>query len=129
MALLGLQAGIDRLKEYCALQKNNTLIEDHEPALTELVRETIRDAARGKADPVRLAPESRERLVRFLQENGPRFMGSIGALESLKLLTEDNDAGKHFRIYRAVFASGQKIIWTVGFSSQGKILSLDPRRE
>jgi len=118
-----------RLKEYCATLGGNTEIPDREPAITYLIREMIRDAAQGKVDPARIAPESRERLIPFLQDIGPRFLGPAGALESLTLLVDTHEGGKHVRRYRAVFANGPKIIWTVGLSSAGSIVSLDPRPE
>lgn len=118
----------DRLKEYCA-NPQGTAIADREPKITELVRQIIRDAAQGKVDPASIAPESRERLTKFLQQNGPRFLGRAGALESLTLLAETNVDGRRVRSYRAVFATGQKIRWSVGLSAAGAIMSLDPRPE
>jgi hypothetical protein len=120
---------VDRLKEYCALPEGGTEIPDREPAITVSIRQTIRDAALGKVDPARIAPESRERLIAFLKDNGPRLLGSLGAIESLTLLTDTSVGGKRIRRYRTVFANGQKLIWTVGLSSLGEIVSLDPRRE
>jgi hypothetical protein len=129
MMLLGLQMEVDRLKDYCASLAGNVEIRDQEPALTALLAEIIRDAATGKADPKHFSTESREKLVRFLKQNGPRFMGSLGDLKHFTLLSENSDGGRRVRRYRAEFASGQKIIWTAAFSSEGKIISLDPRRE
>ena len=120
---------VDRLKEYCALADGTTEIPDREPAITQSIRETIRDAALGKVDPARIAPESRERLTAFLKDSGPRFLGPLGTIESLTLLTDTSASGKRIRRYRTVFANEQKIIWTVGLSSSGEIVSLDPRRE
>jgi hypothetical protein len=120
---------VDQLKQYCALPEGDTEIPDREPKTTAFVSEMLRDAAIGKVDSNRIAPESRDRLVPFLQSNGPRVLGPLGALKSLTLLAEINDAGKRIRRYRAIFASGQKMMWTVGFSPEGAILSLDPQRE
>ena len=120
---------VDRLKEYCVLAEGTTEIPDREPAITESIRQTIRDAALGKVDPARIAPESRERLTAFLKDSGPRFLGPLGTIESLTLLTDTSAGGKRIRRYRTVFANGQKMIWTVGLSSSGEIVSLDPRRE
>ena len=119
----------DQLKEYCALPGGNSAIQDLEPTITELVREAIRDAAQGKVDPARLAPESRESLSQFLREKGPRFLGPAGPLESLTLLAESHDGGKHIRRYRSAFGNGEKVIWTVELSSAGQIVSMDPRPE
>jgi hypothetical protein len=119
----------DRLKEACAGPAGNVAIQDLEPKTTELVAATIRDAAQGKVDPTGLAPESRDRLSQFLKENGPRFLGPAGPLVSLMLLADSRDAGKHVRRYRFVFGNGQKVVWTVELSSDGKIVSMDPRLE
>jgi hypothetical protein len=94
-----------------------------------MIRQTLADAALGKVDPARIAPESRDRLVPFLRENGPRFLGAIGALQSLTLIGDTKDGGKWVRSYRATFASGKKIMFTVWLSSEGTIVSLDPRPE
>jgi hypothetical protein len=119
----------DRLKEYCTLPAGNSPVQDVEPKITALVSDTIRDAALGKVDPARFAPESRERVSQFLQDNGPRFLGPAGPLESLTLLVDSRDGGKHIRRYRSVFGNGEKVIWTVELSSAGKIVSMDPRPE
>jgi hypothetical protein len=120
---------IDRLKEYCAHPGGSAEITDSEPKITEMIRQTLIDAATGKVDPERIAPESRERLVPFLRDNGPRFLGTIGELQSLTLIGDTKDGAKWVRRYRAIFESGKKIIWTVWLSSQGTIISLDPRPE
>lgn len=73
--------------------------------------------------------ESRGRLIPFLERDGPRYSGQAGNLESLALLEDTNSGGKRIRRYRSVFTSGIKIIWTVGLSSAGTIMSLDPRPE
>jgi hypothetical protein len=119
----------DRLKQYCALSGNTSLVTDAEPKITELIRDTIRDAAQGKIDPARLAPESRDRLLRFLQDNGPRFLAPAGPLASLILLADSRDGGKHIRRYRAIFGSGEKVVWTIELSSAGQIVSMDARPE
>jgi hypothetical protein len=116
-----------RLKDYCAHPNGDSEIADRDPAMTDLIRKTIRDAAQGKVNPDSIAPESRERLISFLQRDGPRYLGPAGALESFVLL-EDNEAdGKRVRRYRAAFASGLKMMWTVTLSPAGTIVSLEPR--
>jgi len=118
---------VDRLKEYCLLPAGDAEIPDREPRITELIRETLRDAAEGKVDVDRIAPESRERLALFLQRRGPMFLRPMGELQSLVLLAEANVDGKRIRRYRAVFAGGQRMIWVVGISPEATIVSLDPR--
>jgi hypothetical protein len=119
----------NRLKEYCANPGGDTQIADTEPKITELIRQTLLDAAQGKVDSSRIAPDSREQLTQFLKEVGPNFLAPAGPLESLTLLGDTSDGGKRVRRYRAVFANGEKIIWTVGLSSAGAIVSMDPRPE
>lgn len=120
---------VDRLKEYCALPEGSTEIPDREPDITESIHQAVREAALGKVDPARIAPECRERLIAFLKDNGPRLPGPLGAIESLTLLTDARLGGECIRRYRTVFANGQTMIWTVGLSSSGEIVSLDPWRE
>ena len=90
---------------------------------------TSREAAAGTLDAERFAPESRERLLPLLKQIGARFLHPAGALDSLVLLTDSTDAGTRTRRYRAVFANGQRTLWTVVFSPAGAIMSVDPRPE
>jgi hypothetical protein len=119
----------DQLKDYCAHPGGYTEIPDREPAITELLRKTLREAAHGKVDPESIARESRDRLIAFLERDGPRYLGPAGDLKSLVLLGDSHSGEKRVRRYRSVFASGLKIIWTVALSSTGTIVSLDPRPE
>jgi hypothetical protein len=119
----------EQLKDYCAHPGGYREISDGAPAITELVRKTLRDAARGKVSPDDIAPESRSRLISFLERDGPRFLGPAGELKSLVLLEDRDSGGTRVRRYRSVFASDLRIIWTVGISSSGAIVSLDPRPE
>jgi hypothetical protein len=118
-----------QLKEYCAHPGGYQEIPDREPALTERLRKTIEEAARGKVAADTIAPESRDRLIAFLERDVQRHLGPAGKLESLVLLDENNSGGTGVRRYRSVFASGLKILWTVGFSADGAIVALDPRPE
>jgi hypothetical protein len=120
---------IEKLKADCAFTAASGLVPDSAPQITATIREILRDAAKGKADPARFAPESRDRLVQFLSKNGPRFLGGAGELESLTLLTDGEEGEQRLRRYRAAFADGQKILWTVVLNRSGLIVSLDPRRE
>jgi hypothetical protein len=119
----------DLLKENCLPAGKLSEVTDREPAITERLAKLIRDAAQGKVDADGIAPESRTRLVPFLQSDGPRFLGHAGALASLVLLEDGDSGGKRVRRYRSVFASGLRIIWTVGLSPAGAIVSLTPRPE
>lgn len=119
----------DQLKDYSAHPEGLREIPDREPAITDLVRKTLVEAAQGKVNPEGLAPESRERLIAFLQRDGPRYLGPAGALESLTLLKHSDPGERHVRRYRSVFASGLRVIWTVRLSSAGKIVSIEPQPE
>src|SRR5262249_29867076 len=114
---------------YCAHPEGYREISDAAPAITELLRKTLRDAAQGRVSPEDIAPESRSRLIAFLERDGPRYLGTAGELKSLVLVEDSESGGKRVRRYRSVFASGLRIIWTVGLSSSGAIVSLDPRPE
>jgi hypothetical protein len=119
----------EQLKDYCAHPGGYGEISDSAPAITELVRKTLRDAAMGKVSPDDIAAESRSRLISFLERDGPRFLGPAGELKSLVLLEDSDSGGMRVRRYRSVFVSGLRIIWTVACSSSGTIVSLDPRPE
>jgi hypothetical protein len=119
----------EQLKEYCAQPGKFTEVPDREPAITERMGKLLRDAAQGKVNADSIAPESRNRLIPFLESDGQRYLGHAGELESLVLLEESDSSGKRVRRYRSVFASGLRIIWTVGLSSSGAIVSLNPRPE
>lgn len=119
----------DQLKDYCEHPESNAPVTDSKPEITEMIRQALRDAAEGKVEPAHIAPESRDRLVPFLQDIGRRFLAPAGALESLTLLLDANERGRHVRRYRTVFASGRRIIWNVGLSPAGTIVSLEPRPE
>jgi hypothetical protein len=119
----------DRLKQYCAFSGDGTEIPDRDPAITAAIAQVLRDAATGQVDPVRLAPESRDRLTAFLRNNGPRLLAPMGSLESLTLLADTKIDGLRVRRYRSVHARGMKVIWTIGLTSSGAIVSLDPQRE
>ena len=76
-----------RLKELAVSVRRSQLSSaDTDPETTQMVRDTLTDAARGEADPDRFAPESRERLVAFLRSNGPRFLAPKGPLQTLAVL-------------------------------------------
>jgi hypothetical protein len=119
----------DQLKENCAHPGKLTEVPDRKPAITRRIAGLLRDAAQGRVDADGIAPESRTRLIAFLESDGPRFLGQAGTLTSLVLLEDSDSGGKSVRRYRSVFANGLRIIWTVGLSPSGAIVSLNPRPE
>lgn len=116
------------LKEYCQNPDHPVELADNDPQTTQMVRDTLTDAAQGKADPDRFAPESRERLVTFLRNNGPRFLAPNGRLQ--KLIVLDIPGGKNNqRRYLASFANGRRIIVSVELSAAHRLLTIDARPE
>jgi hypothetical protein len=116
------------LKEYCQHPEGPVELANSDPGTTQMVRDTLTDAARGEADPDRFAPESRERLVTFLRTNGPRFLAPNGPLRTLIAL--DAPGGKNNqRRYRASFANGRKLIINVKLSPAHRLLAIDARPE
>ena len=116
------------LKEYCQHPEGPVELADNDPETTQMVRDTLADAARGEADPDRFAPESRERLVTFLRNNGPRFLAPNGLLQTLIVL--DAPGGKNNqRRYLASFANGRRIIINVELSAAHRLLAIDARPE
>jgi hypothetical protein len=116
------------LEEYCQHPDGSVELADTDPETTQLVRDTLTDAARGEADPDRFAPESRERLVTFLRNDGPRFLAPNGPLQALIEL--DVPGGKNNqRRYRASFANGRKITINVEVSAAHRLLAIDARPE
>jgi hypothetical protein len=122
----------DSLKAYCANANANGDVEisDNAPVFTEHVRQAIREAAAGDVSPNLIAPESRDQLIPRLEEIGKRYLISAGEIRSLTLLEDAPILGGYRnRRYRAVFASGQKVVWSVRFSLNGEIVGMDPRPE
>jgi hypothetical protein len=120
---------VDQLKDYCAHPGGLKAIPDPKPEMTEMVRALLRDAAQGKVDPARIAPESRQRLVPFLKDIGARFLAPAGNLESFTLLLDTQEGNRNLRRYLAAFANGRKIMWNITFSAEGTVVSLEPRPE
>lgn len=118
-----------QMKDYCAPPSGLIEVSDQEPAITERVRKLLRDAAQGRVDADSIDAESRSVVIPFLEKQGPRFLGQAGELKSLVLLEDSDSSGKRVRRYRSLFASGFTVIWTVGLSSSGTIVSLNPRPE
>jgi hypothetical protein len=116
------------LKGYCQHPEGPVELADSDPETTQMVRDTLTDAAQGKADPDRFAPESRERLATFLRNNGPRFLAPNGPLQTLIVL--DVPGGKNNqRRYLASFANGRKITINVQLSASHRLLAIDARPE
>jgi len=116
------------LKEYCQHPEGPLEVADTDPETTQMVRDTLKDAARGEADPDRFAPEARERLVTFLRNNGPRFLAPNGALQNLIALDAPSGNSNHRR-YLASFANGRKIIVNVELSPGHRLVAIDARPE
>jgi hypothetical protein len=116
------------LKEHCQHPEGPVQLVDSDPETTQLVRDTLTGAARGEADPDRFAPESRDRLVNFLHNNGPLFLAPNGPLQALIVL--DVPGGKDSqRRYLASFANGRKIIVNVELTPARRLLTIDARPE
>jgi hypothetical protein len=120
----------DSLKAFCANPNGDVEIPDSDPILTEHVRQAIREAAAGKVSANLIAPESRDQLVPRLEDIGKRFLSSAGEIQAVTLLEDAPVLGGYRnRRYRAVFAGGQKVLWSVRFSPAGAIVAMDPRPE
>jgi hypothetical protein len=120
----------DSLKAFCANPNGDVEIADNDPVITGHVRQAIREAAAGKVSVNLISPESRDQLIPRLEEIGKRFLASAGEIRSLTLLEDAPVLGGYRnRRYRAVFASGQKVLWSVRFSPTGEIVAMDPRPE
>jgi hypothetical protein len=120
----------DSLREFCANPNGDVEIADNDPVITEHVRQVIREAAAGTVSANLIAPESRDQLIPRLEEIGKRYLVPAGLLHSLTLLEDAPILGGYLnRRYRAVFAGGQKVLWSVRFSPAGAIVAMDPRPE
>ncbi len=117
------------LKEYCQHPDGPVELADTDPETTQLVRDTLTDAARGEADPDRFAPESRERLAAFLRNNGPRFLAPNGPLQALVVLADVPGGENRKKCYLASFANGRKIRINVEVSVAHRLLAIDARPE
>ena len=117
------------LKEYCQHPDGPVELADTDPETTQLVRDTLTDAARGEADPDRFAHESRERLAAFLRNNGPRFLAPNGPLQALVVLADVPGGENRKKCYLASFANGRKIRINVEVSVAHRLLAIDARPE
>jgi hypothetical protein len=109
--------------------EGNKGITDTDPKTTETLRGVLIDAAQGKANAALFAAEAQAKMIPFIERVGPRFLGSLGALQSFVLLEQKDDGANRVRRYRAVFANGASLIWTFELTKDGKILSMEPKEE
>jgi len=109
----------ERLKVDCALRDFDSEIADREPKLIEEFREVLESAARGKVTGGHAAPQ----LAAFLERSAPRMLAPMGRLGSITLLADTKVEGKRVRKYRSVFEGGQ-VVWTVGISETGEMVSI-----
>lgn len=109
--------------------ERNRGIADADPKTTEILRGVLVDAAKGKANAALFAAEAQEKMIPFIERVGPRFLGSMGALQSFVLLEQTDAGANRIRRYRAAFANGASLIWTFELTKDGKILSMEPKEE
>jgi len=63
-------------------------------AITELFKSVLQKAKDGKVEPALFAPDAQQTAT-FINQTGPEFLTSKGALQSLKLADEKIEADKH----------------------------------
>ena len=99
-----------------------------DPKLTQALAGVLKAAAQGKVDPAVINPDVQAKLIPFLEQTGPRFLGRLGELRSFTLIEEATDAPNRDLRYRAKFDRGT-VIWTFKLDAMNRIVSLEPRPE
>jgi CubicO group peptidase (beta-lactamase class C family) len=108
--------------------ENEKGIPDREPQVTQMLQTVLKDAAQGKADPSLFSPEAQAEFVPFVRRVGPRFLGSLGPIQSLVLLERREEKESRIYRYRALFKDST-LLWTLTLTRDGKISQLQPVQE
>jgi CubicO group peptidase (beta-lactamase class C family) len=98
-------------------------IEDKEPQVTSLLRDTLAGIAAGAPNLEAFAPDHRKDWTPGEIQDVAEFLKSLGALKSLDLLERTEDSGLRLYRYRAIFA-GQTLQVRITLNHDAKIVSM-----
>ncbi|HEV3254492.1 MAG TPA: serine hydrolase domain-containing protein [Candidatus Acidoferrales bacterium] len=103
-------------------------IEDKEPRVTALLRDTLAGIAAGKPNLESFAPDSRKNWTPAEIQDVAEFLKSLGALKSLALFERKEDYGLRLYQYRAVFAS-KTLLVRITLNQDAKIVIMGFEQE
>jgi len=103
-------------------------IEDAEPAVTALLRATLRDAARGRLDVQHFERAAANPSVGFLSDFGRALLDAVGPARGIDLLADRRTEGRRVRSYRVSFAH-KTMTWQFETNDAGRIETLRPAGE
>jgi hypothetical protein len=104
-------------------------IEDKEPRVTALLRDTLAGIAAGKPNLESFAPDSRKDWTPAETQEVAEFLKSFGALKSLDLLESKADSTLRRYRYRAAFVDGRTLLVSIAIDGDGKIASMGLDKE
>lgn len=103
-------------------------IEDKEPTVTALLKETLQKAVDGKLTAEMFTPESATPMLNASKQ-AAEFLKTLGTLTNVELL-ESRDLENGLRLYRyRLTYSGAKILAAMALTKDGKIAGLQMRPE
>ena len=103
-------------------------IEDKEPQVTALLRDTLQKIADGKADPEAFTPDLRAELFPERIHDLGEYLKSLGPAKSLDLVERKEEQGNRAYTYRLVHPDSTLFL-TLQLTSQNKIAALRPDEE
>lgn len=103
-------------------------IEDAAPALTGLLRATLRDAAAGRVDANAFERAAANASLGFLTGFGRALLEAVGPVDGIALLAERREGDRRVRTYRVSFAR-KTMAWRFETSAAGRIGTLRPAGE
>ena len=102
--------------------------EDSAPALTALLRTTLRDAAADRIDAQVFEHGAANASLGFLSGFGRALLDAVGALGTLEPVADRRDGERRVRSYRVSFAH-KTMMWRMETNDAGRIEALRPAGE
>jgi len=103
-------------------------VDDNDPAITQMLKAMLLDAAQEKVDDSLFTVDSQRNFVPAFKNFGLPFFKSLDPLQSLVLIEHKQMEKSILRRYQAVYGK-KAIIWNFELSKDGKIISLQPSSE
>ena len=103
-------------------------IDDARPALTALLRTTLRDAAAARIDGATFERGTANTSFGFLGDFGRALLDAVGPLGTSDLLSDHLDGERRVRTYRLAFAH-KTMTWRLETNAAGRIEVLRPTAE
>ena len=108
--------------------ENDKGIEDENPRVTGMLKGVLLAAERGEADPALFSPQAQAEIVPFVKRVGPRYLTPLGPMKAFVLLEIREEKASRVLRYRAIYKDST-LLWTFTLTTDGKIVSLQPKEE